>query len=217
VVKHLGLIAGLSLLAVLAPIPAQAGDYVGDDRIGDVEGFTYDPLPRPCGTITDVRPTDPRLGDIKQLGISHGADQIDLTLRLRSMPNLQRSSLDFALRTPDQAFAVDVYRSQRRNQVMVSVEKPPPPPPHGVRCYSFVINIAVRPCPAAEADLDTATSTVSLSVPRSCLSSPKWIRVGAEVSTYVRGVSYHDAWAPRGSRPSGPWGHVYGPRVRAAR
>lgn len=185
--------------------------------MGDVEGFRYDPEPPPCGTITDVRPARPRVGDIKKLTVRHTRTTIGLSVHLRAMPKLNRSSLSFQVRTPDRAFVVAVFRTGGDDQARVYGERPPPSPPLGQECYSWIDDVSVRACRGAVAEQDRATDIATVSLPRRCLGKPKWIRVSAEVGRSKGGAFYADAWAPRGSKPSGPWGHVYSPRVRATR
>ena len=58
-------------------------------------------------------------------------------------------------------------------------------------------------------DLDV----VKVSIPRRCLSTPRWVQVGASNVRFVDERIYSDQWAPPGSDETGFF-RPYGPRVR---
>jgi hypothetical protein len=213
VLKHLAPIAVVSLLASLAPIAAQAGEYEGDDPTGDVRGLVHRPEPKPCGSYTEVRHDDPRFNDITRLEVEHTATRLHLRLTLRDLPPYQRSSQSFVVRTPDNAFTID--QSVFRGETVVFVNQERMPPAHLGPCGTWTFLSTSNPCRGATGTRDEAAESISVSVPRRCVGAPRWVRVGAE--SYAGRQGYRDIWAPPGSKRSGPWGHVYGPRVRPAR
>jgi hypothetical protein len=211
-------------LVVLAPLlllgvgsAAGAIDYTDRDPRGDVEGWDWNPDPKPCGTSEQVEPEDGRKGDIRRLSVRTEDGVLKFRLRFRDMPALRRLYITFPVRTRDRDFTIDVFRVRKRTHVHLLREKPLPEPEPGVECYAVLLDAGSKSCKNLGASLSPRTDRARVRLPITCMGDPRWVRVGADASYNTDGASFSDTWAPPGSTPEGSWGHVYGPRVRIGR
>lgn len=60
----------LLALGLLVPSAAYAEKWGADDPAGDVHGSTFDPEPKPCGTITDWNSPANAAVDITRLSVT---------------------------------------------------------------------------------------------------------------------------------------------------
>jgi hypothetical protein len=170
-----------------------------------------------CDFGTEHRvPTDGRR-DITRLGVDHGSESVVVEVGLRRVTrHPRRTYLEVALRTPDSNFTVDLYRGLRGS--LSEVTPTFDPESHGDGCGG-VLTATEVPCDGLEIEADRRHDQVVVTVPRTCLDAPTWVRAGAlaATSTVVSGadpslsVSY-DVWAPDG-RTSFAALPPFGPKV----
>lgn len=183
-------VTAASLLGLVAT-PAHANKYVYNDATADVVSVT--------GASETMAPAPERTnGDIAYSKVNHRARKVVLTLRYRDLEGVGLQSHFFSIRTP--TFTRDVY--------VVAASgfwggKAFMQTPRGkrVRCH-----LAKK--------IDYTTNTVTVSVPRTCLDKPRWVKVAmAQVSfdSVESETIYADDARVSGRLLSRP---VYGPRVR---
>lgn len=210
--------------ALLAPTAAVADSWRVTDPRGDVAGWHYDPEPEPCGTSTVVDASDQGNVDITGLGVRHTRRAVVLTTRFRELDPDQGQMVDLAIRSSTGGWELDLYRDAPGDggwQTYSSLNREPkyPDPDDLEECEGFGIVIDVTPCGIGR-DVDFAKDLVRLSVPRSCLGNPRWVRVGVGTYDFIDDgggsfTYFSDEWD--GGTVVSPWLPPIGPRVRATR
>ena len=163
-----------------------------------------------------------RLHDITDLAVDHGAESVVLSLTMRDVARRDASTIyKLHLRTPGGGFSVDVTHFERGADLQTFLTKEPDyqqAAQSGDDC-SFVIAVTEVPCEGVQALADRQTDLVTVTIPRSCLDDPNWVKVGAQVYGYSktdaqdRFTIFSDYWAPHGVHRTG-FLPPFGPRVR---
>jgi hypothetical protein len=219
--------ARLAIVAAagLALGPAASADaqrWSSPDPAGDVTGAIYDPEPAPCGTITSVDASTARDVDLTGLAVRHQRRDVTVELGVADLPESGTESMTVHLRTAKGAWAVDLDRTGRTGFGAFFYEEPDwdalieQADPDGDGCAIVSVVIVEAPCPGLEHRGDPDLDVVRLTVPRSCLGRPHWVRVAAESMAWrdADGAFLDDRWAPDGVEPTSVIG-PFGPRVKA--
>jgi hypothetical protein len=210
------LIAGLTALVIGLPGAAYADAWSGLEPAGDVHGFTFDPEPPPCGTSTDWNATANTTNDITKLVVNHTAERVVLTLRFRDLRRRGAHMTQFAIRTDERGYLlnVDRWKTGAKTESFLAHEPSIPEPDPEAECGGIVILMEDRYCPRLTGQIAPDIDVVKVSIPRRCLSTPRWVQVGAHNYRFEEdGRSFYDRWAPAGSDETSFFG-PYGPRVR---
>lgn len=207
------LLAALGLLLITAA-PARAGTWHGSDPAGDVDHYTFNPDPEPCGTSTDETvPADTR-HDLTRLGVDHRADTIELRLDLRKVSAHDADTFYVVtLRTPKHDYELDLSRRRAGAPLDGMLSKAPHVPESTGECGAFATLSRGLPCDELVVHGDVRRDRVEVSLPRSCVKGPRWVQVGAQVYGFdaydghtVSG--YQDTWSEGASAdllvPLGP-------------
>jgi hypothetical protein len=185
------LLAALMLVTGAAPSMAQTEDTRDPGR--DVLSGPY---------FSDDLPTRPeparRLADITRTTVALGSDLV-VTTRFRSLAAIGHQEFSWFIATSEDEFPWNA-------SLVVQ-------PGRDRGTFSLIDPIANQPG-CAQAVLDRAARTVTLTVPASCLGDPAWVRIASGVMVFVgtSRVYYDDARRDAGVRH----GWKFGPKVSAA-
>lgn len=212
------LLTTLSAIALLAlPNAASAEVWGGREPVGDAHGWTYSPDPAPCGTFADVAPPEGFGTDITRLGVKHNQRTVKVKVTLADVDEASDLHVTVHLRTPEKDWFVDVDRWDGHVRAFLAREPDWERLSQGAdECGGISVMIGERPCERLSGAVDPSLDTVRVVVPRPCLRSPDWVRVGADTYTFGSEAepNFHDTWAPVGTEEAdfvGP----YGPRVES--
>jgi len=202
---------------VLGSAPAPAESWRGHDARGDVRSYRID-LQNECEEIPagEPAPHDERR-DITRLSVDHGAEDVVIDMGLRDVVRHDRNtSYEAYVHTPNRIFQVSVLGlSSKGPTVLISTVRVGRDP----ECGPALVGGHVVDCEAVVSDVDPRADHVSITIPRTCLGTPRWVRVGAlaggfdadqftEDPTSITVTA--DIWGPAGARlgvllpPSGP-------------
>ncbi|MFL6059821.1 MAG: hypothetical protein ACJ72E_01225 [Marmoricola sp.] len=187
----LAVLAGALLGAVTLAGPAYAGSNLHIDATGDS-------ISTSSATSEEYLPaSDHFRGDISTARVTHRGTTVKVELQFSALARLGTGAqYAFAFRTPKGLVRkVLVHAGPGRwagSQAITNARGT------RVRCRGLAHTIAY------------GGRTLNLTVPRSCLGSPSWVRVAAGSTTIEHGVYYHDD-AYRYSYLPTP---AFGPRVR---
>jgi len=155
------LLTALTLIAtpVVAAGSAHAGSWSHKDARGDVMSVS---MVADGGVAKD--PTD-KATDITRISVNHGRGKVTVTLKVRDVTGGDTAVLG-RLVTPDGDYEAMVIRSG------------------GMRLFTLAdgsvdSDPTDTPCRGKKVTFDTKRDRIRLTVPRTCLGSPKWVRVGA--------------------------------------
>jgi hypothetical protein len=169
----LALVAAVSIGAL--PGAAHAERVVHKDAKGDVTYSTYDPE---TGESTEEVNSTVKGGDILRTVVRHRTSKVFV-------------AIDFADLRRDDATGGHFLRlvtneGVKRNAFLeVTKEKP-----RGTLSFSKSSGAPVT-CKGLARDIDYTANTLSFEIPRSCLSNPKWVRVGFGTFRYPDSDSYN--------------------------
>lgn len=177
---------------VLVPGSSQAEVKAHTDATGDV--FVS---PESDGAGENFTPAPDRVeGDVTGVRVAHRANKVKLTLRYRELSRTGFANIhSFRIRTEKVVRDVTVFgiTGHWRGEAEMSTARG-----RTVSC-------------ALSHTIDYATNRVTVLVPRSCLSNPRWVRVGAAgIGIDDDGNTYADDARSTGLHDS----FVLGPRVR---
>lgn len=187
---HAIVVASIVALGVLVPSSASARSYTIPDPAHDVIGFFEG------GGGPEAAPTRAE-GDVLASGVAHRPRRVIVAMRYAAMTQTTMEAAHTFLLTTNEG-------KVRRVTVMVS-------PGHwgGTTYFNNGHGDVVR-CKLTTT-LSYAQRRATVSIPRRCLSSPRWVRVGMQSMTMEQGIFYLDdgqSGAPLSGHP------VFGPRVR---
>lgn len=201
-------------LVVGLPGPGQAARWSGPDPTGDATTFGFSPDPPPCGTLVEGRSS---VGDIRRLSVRHAGEEVGLTLDVAGLRRLDDVYLSLLLRTERRGYEVDVdLRPGRPTRASLTTAMRYGPLAEPDECGNQYVGgsaqgIACR----LGAHLDRGAGRVTVTVPRSCLRTPRWVRAGAEVQGDLgEGVVVLDRWERPDRADDDPLTPAYGVRVR---
>ena len=204
--------AGVAALLVLSVTPAASADtWTGRDRKGDVRSVRFSDTPTSGCDSPDVfvkrQPGDTKR-DIVRFTVDHGPLSVALSVSVRALDDVARSDTGFTVRTPDADYLVFASRVERRGQIATSIvrrsQKPVP-----LDCGGSYYEYTDVACDVA-AESDTVADTLRLTVPRTCLGEPDWVRSGARTRS-ARIPDRFDFW---GRQDRDKPGYPLSPRVR---
>ncbi|MBM7519838.1 hypothetical protein [Nocardioides nitrophenolicus] len=194
----------LSLLLPAATValaaPAHADRWTYDDAAGDVTHMAV----TETSLSVETAPEQAN-GDITQVVVDHGRKRVTILVRTRTaITGAFGASVD--LRTRGHYFVLTWMRA---------------PGVGGVELMDFKAkkekDMVVK-CPGLKRKLVAERTTLRLSVPRSCLDDPRWVRVGVSLSTFgmFTGQSYDDDGLRTGMTLAGTVGVETGrsPKIR---
>jgi hypothetical protein len=230
--------AVIAAVAVLAPSsPASAETWTARDARGDVDGYTYtsSPVPDACPTFTDLDGSDDTNDDITRLTVRHDRTTIEVEVWFRDLHPKLEQSLNLRLKTVAGTWSLSVDRSHgdrpRKFRTWTNLSREPGPPdpadvdPDGDGCSSWSVVSVVKNCNGLQGTVDLDRDVITVSLPRTCLRSPRWVRVGAGSSGYEYPATpsdqaspytfngYNDSWDPEGTTSTDGLPPL-GPRLR---
>lgn len=177
-------------LALLLPVPAYADTHVHVDTAGDVVSVR-----RSTGATT---PAPGQIeGDIALARVRHKAHRVVLKMRVRDLTRSGRGTVHYyAIRTRTLTRIIALEARPGDWDGTVTMLKPDG---RRTRCH-------------VRRKIDYTANWARVSVPRSCLDEPRWVRAAMEEITVTAGnVVYADDAHTDGQIYNRP---VYGPRVR---
>jgi hypothetical protein len=223
--RILALALAVPALLIVATGTAHAERWSAPDATGDVEGTHYDSDPTPCGTFTAVDGSADTNDDVTRLTVRHSRTDLEFLVGFRDLDEALEQSISFVIDTPRRGWELDIERFETKPgkfRIMADLSRrPKPPDPDELgECGTWgYITEAIR-CGRPEFDFDA--DTVQMTLPRYCLASPRWVRVGVSASSFEDGTyqpdhmsfdMYDDHW---GVAENGEEWLVFGPRVHAA-
>lgn len=226
--RHLAAIGATTLALVLVtPAAAHADRWASPDPTGDVVGWHYDPEPAPCGTDTEVDGSGETNEDLTRLSVRHTRRNVVVTTTYRDLDPDKEQLVSLYLRGSTGAWWLDLDRYEARpgrwRTLAFLAEEPDYPDPDEIGECGFIgIWLAGEPCRMSRSFAFDKEQVV-ITVPRSCLGDPRWVRAGASSYGFVEpadpsdrtSTGFYDDW-DAGTVLS-EWGTPYGPRVRATR
>lgn len=162
----------LAAVAVLGAAPAHAERDVTRDAAGDVSRVTYaagtgDPVLSPAPDETAV--------DVIRTVVDHRTARLSVTIGFRDLARLPSFTTEIRVRTPRGTFSVMVDRQPAQGtETTLS---------RGSRTVG---------CRGLRSAIDPGADRVSVVVPSSCLSAPRWVQVGAGVVSFFPDESTTD-------------------------
>jgi len=214
----LGLVS--AALVLTATPTARAETWAMPDPRGDVRVLRYDPDNDPCAHVPEHRNKHDRRRDVRDLAVDHGVDDVAVTLTLGDVDRHDRSTTySLHLRTPRRGYFLDYRPLQGDADLFLAVE-PDYPSPSEIKDCSFAFSVTDKYCDGLAGDLSPRTDQLVVTIPRSCLGGPSWVRVAANVYGFSktdaegRFAISSDFWAPRGVKRRG-FVPPFGPRVHA--
>ena len=220
--------------ALVLPATAHAERWSGTDARHDARSL--DPDATDCASL-DPRPAPRnRTADLTRITVDHAADAVRLTAHLRDVRVRGGSEVAMFVQTPAHFYIVPVNRftgSRWPHQyTSASVARVPrrlfaDPCAHrggnstggssGTSTGGSTASgrRAAPRCENLPARYRPGKNLVTATVPRRCLGTPRWIRIGAYAVDMVGKRFVLDTWAPEGVADKSLIGGVLGPRVRA--
>jgi len=157
------LVSLVSATIMLALVPAASADRVNRaDAHGDVAAFIADsdePINKP-GKL------DP---DVVRTLLAHRDHAVVIRLRFRDLLPKKRRSLLTVVRTPGDGDYSVAIGWRRNGSAVVQIEHAPD----------------VVDCPGLTQVLDVERNIIRVRIPRACLGSPRWVRVGMHVQRFL--------------------------------
>ena len=196
---RLGAAAGIAVLALGLTGPAQAGKYVHNDPAGDVyvdvcTWTTPEPTPEPDPTSTEspapepTTTTEPEVDDEEEFGdeCSSESSGIDatwregditrFTVRHSARKVILRTNFRELTRTDGFSMSIGAIRTNERMNRVVTVFFDSEFAPNGEVDLSRMNGDSVR-CRIGKS-IDFTSNVIEVRIPRKCLSSPRWVKVG---------------------------------------
>lgn len=202
------------LLCLLAPAPGWAGSWSAPDPVGDARTVTFDPEPPPCGTYVEGRS---RVGDVRRVGVRHARDTVTVRVDVVGLAQVRRPSTVIPLRTERRDYEVDVtVRPGRPVRAFLSTATRYTVADGPDECdYDAWFGTSSGiPCRIGTR-LDLAAGRLTVSVPRACLRSPRWVRAGASLQAEIDGgAAVLDRWERPDRADGDDLTPAYGARVR---
>lgn len=154
--------AGALLLAGASSAQADTTSYT--DAAGDVTSFTYVDGSDPVVAEAPTR----RRGDVRRVRLAHHESRVVVRYSMRDALSSEYG-LFYGIRTPQADYSLVRFRFAEGKSVALTKGSSTKP----IRCSGI------------SWDIDHEAATVGMSIPRSCLGSPRWVRVGAGVATFA--------------------------------
>lgn len=158
------LLTALTLVVtpVVAAGSAHAGSWSHKDAKGDVMRMSLSEI----GEV-EKDPSD-KATDITRISVNHGRGKVTVTLKVRDVKGGD-TALVGRLVTPDGDYLVTVMRSPDLRMFSIA------------NLAGDEDAFAVR-CRGKKVSFDTRRDRIRLTIPRTCLESPAWLRAGAALT-----------------------------------
>lgn len=163
------LTAGALVLA--AGSTAHAADWVHVDPAGDVAKATYSETQEDPGFT--AAPEERRI-DVRRVRVVHRSTQVLVKFKTREALPGRDFAIFAEIKTPDARYGVE----------RVSL--------FGESDTTFTKGTRARSCRGLKVTIDRPARTATISVPRRCLESPRWVRVGLGVLRFRGETVYAD-------------------------
>ncbi len=197
-------------IAMLSPAAAHAERWKGSDDAGDVRGWHFDPEPEPCGTYEDVDASANTNQDVTRLVVAHTRRKVRLVVGFTDLVRGLEQHLSIHLVAGKRGWLVDVDRFRDFDadvfQVSGFLARARVLPDDQDECGDAV---KIRPTDCqVQPRVELAADVVRVSVPRSCLRHPRWVRAGVRATGHDEPNSpesvtaFSDAWGTEGHASS---------------
>lgn len=169
---------------VLVPSAAQADADSHRDAVGDVRSVAYDPGTGKVVESPSTAEPAARLGDMTKIKVSHTSSSLTFVLRYRDLAKAGfRHVHEVVIVTPKFARYVDVVAGPGNWKGKAQMSKP--------NRKKVACSIGRR--------IDYGDNVVTIKVPRSCVGSPKVVKVGAVgLIGYGSKIFYDEAYSAGG-------------------
>jgi hypothetical protein len=154
------------------------------------------------------------------LTVEHTSSDVIVTIALREVRRRNDFYAQINIRTPGPDFELTLTRSKGQEEpqpfAFLAREPRPPRPSQVSECGMFGIAQTEWSCEGLVASADPRADVLTATLPRRCIKSPRWVRVGASVQAteepYLR-----DEWGTKKDAPRNNFlVNPLGPRVHAA-
>jgi hypothetical protein len=169
----LALVAAVSIGAL--PSAAHAERVVHKDGSGDAIYSTYDAETNQVSE--EVQPAA-KAGDITRTVVSHGTRKVALTVDFRVLKRGDALSGHWVRIVTNEGVKRDLFLQTTKED------------PQGTLSFAKTATGEPVTCKGLSHDVDYGDARVVIKVPRSCLSSPRWVRVGTMSYRYASSTSY---------------------------
>lgn len=208
--KRLGvvLVTAVAIVATTTSLAA-AGSWSGKDPRRDVTGLRYDPEPEPCGTTTEVNASGDANTDIISLAVRHMKYSVEAVVGFSALDRRSTQKVETAIKTNERTYTVEVNRFQDGRPSEVLLFQYERPQQSGTCGSSATFLLGPLRCRNLSGAYALGSESVAVSIPRRCLSHPRWVRGAARTHRWEDDVVHSDTWAPAGShvpRFIGPFG-----------
>ena len=198
--------AALAVVALAgSTAPASAATWSVTDPAHDVHTYSYSADPPPCGTWTEEPVDENGSTDITAFTVDHAKTRVVLTVEFRNLRKKGQHETSLALNAQGKRFSIDVRRARTGAPVRHSFWRESKPEPAD-ECGTTSVMGTGRTCHDLRVDLQPGLDTLTVSVPRTCLKAPDWVRAGLSTYRELSGDAGVDSWDPG----TDAW---YGPRV----
>jgi hypothetical protein len=196
--RTLAALTSAAALTVAGMSPASAAYWAYDDAVGDVVSYTYDestdtdsgPNPQPANTITDIT----------RFTASHKARRVVLTATLRDI-TAASGTMMYQVRTGQRTYdAVQRLGTSREKGPVFGL-------------YRNDQRTRVR-CSGARTSVDRTSEEAMVSIPRSCLGRPSWVRVGGHAYNLTESDSGYEMVFDVALHDGSPERQALSPRIR---
>ncbi|KQV73477.1 hypothetical protein ASC64_18740 [Nocardioides sp. Root122] len=212
-------VALAATLLALSAGSASADRWWGADRAGDVKQWSYSPEPPPCGTFAEETTPQDASTDIVGLSVRHEGDTVEMRAHLRNLTGWGDRWITFEIQTDRRPYSVTIPRNPAKHPEDVWLMDASDVPEPADECGGTgTLNFGV-PCEGLTTSASSREDYVAVVVPRSCLGSPRWVKVGLQSARTVGKRYRYDSWRRYVPDPQptdsliGP----LGPRVRHSR
>lgn len=211
----------VSVIALLAlPTPAGAAPWSGDDAAGDVQAVRIDPA-----HVCSESPVDAAVAtsvDITRITVQHRPHVLVVRLRHAGSDATDSTYLTLHVLTPSRQLSVGAARFRPRGRWHVDVGDEPDWAPTEFDddgdgtpdCDGWSALTEVRGCRGSA--VTVAGPLLTLALPRACLGSPPWVRIGATEGVFTDDIAAADTWGTS-DLVADPNTLIYGARVGTGR
>lgn len=173
------LAALLPATVLLAPATAHAEKVVTEDAVGDVVTVMLEASPDAQEDPPLVAAPDEASTDITRTVVANGNKRLRIAVHFRDLVTSRANATVVRLVTPRRAFDIEVEKLAG-SKADVSLARR---------------NGSEVECRALRARVDGSADLVAISVPSSCVESPRWVQVGVGAITVVMTPTEADAEA----------------------
>lgn len=212
-------VALASTVLALSAGSASADRWWGADRAGDVGQWSYSAEPPPCGTSTELATPQDASSDIVGLSVRHEGDVVEMRAHLRNLTGWGDRWVTFEIQTDRRPYSVTLSSNPAKHDEdlwLMDASNVPSPPDE---CGGYTTINFSAPCDGLSAAASSRDDVISVVIPRSCLRTPRWVKVGLQ-SYRTLGDRYRfDTWRRPvlGAEPTNSLIGPLGPRVRHSR